>query len=91
MYALTLRILIVVAPQGSDFVLAADIPHSEADVLVLHSLHIETWTGSKTSRHLLHMYAFRTGKIVVLTVTPHLVPPITPDYFRFRTHHLKVV
>ena len=31
------------SPQWSDFVLAAHIPDSEADVLVLHSLHIETY------------------------------------------------
>ena len=30
---------------------------------------------------------FRTGKIAVLT--PHLVPPIRPDYFRFHTRNFE--
>merc|ERR1712032_1663260 len=34
---------VVVSPQWADLVLAADIPYSEADVLVLDSLHIETY------------------------------------------------
>ena len=34
-----------------------------------------------------HKRAFRTGKIVVLT--PHLVPPIRPDYFRLRTQNFE--
>ena len=29
------------SPQGSDLILTTNIPHSEADVLVLHSLHVE--------------------------------------------------
>ena len=36
-----LSVLEVVAPQRSDLVLAADIPHREADVLVLDRLHVE--------------------------------------------------
>ena len=28
-------------PQGTDLVLTAHVPHCEADVLVLHSLHVE--------------------------------------------------
>ena len=31
-------------PKWPDFVLAADVPHSEADVLVLHRLHVEAWS-----------------------------------------------
>eukprot|EP00891_Asterochloris_glomerata_P004315 jgi/Astpho2/4315/Aster-x1212 len=36
-----LGVLEVVPPQGPDFVLASHIPDCEADVLVLHCLHIE--------------------------------------------------
>lgn len=46
-----LSILIVVSPQGSDLVLPSDIPHSEADVLVLHSFHVEP-NGGDSSHHL---------------------------------------
>jgi hypothetical protein len=31
-----------VSPQGSDLVLASDIPHGEADVLIFHCFHVET-------------------------------------------------
>ena len=40
---LTLRVLKVVPPEGTDLVLPTHIPHSEADVLVLHCLHIKPW------------------------------------------------
>lgn len=39
---LTLGVLEVVPPQGTDLVLATHIPHSKADVLVLHSFDIES-------------------------------------------------
>ena len=39
----TLGVLIVVAPQWSDFVLSADIPHSEWNIFVFDSFNIETW------------------------------------------------
>lgn len=38
----TLCVLEVVSPKGTDLVLATHVPHREADVLVLHCLHIET-------------------------------------------------
>jgi hypothetical protein len=43
----SLRVLEVVAPQWTDFILTADIPHSEADVFVLYSLDVESdgWNG----------------------------------------------
>jgi hypothetical protein len=43
----SLRVLEVVAPQWTDFVLTADIPHGEADVFVLYSLDVESdgWNG----------------------------------------------
>ena len=37
----TLGVLEIMSPQRPDLVLAADVPHCEADVLVLHSLHVE--------------------------------------------------
>ena len=36
-----LCVLEVVPPEGADLVLTTDIPHSEGNVLVLHSLHVE--------------------------------------------------
>ena len=36
-------VLEVVAPQRPDLVLAAHVPHSEADVLVFHGFHVEAW------------------------------------------------
>lgn len=44
---LTLRVLEVVPPEGPDFVLPTDVPHREADVLVLHRLHVEACQGER--------------------------------------------
>lgn len=38
---LTLSVLEVMAPERSDFVLTADVPNREADVLVFHCLDVE--------------------------------------------------
>ena len=38
-----LGVLEVVPPQRADLVLAADVPHGEADVLVLNGLDVEAW------------------------------------------------
>ena len=38
----SLGVLEVVPPQRPDLVLAAHVPHREADVLVLNSLHVKT-------------------------------------------------
>ena len=38
-----LSVLEVVSPEWSDLVLAADVPHREADVLVFHRLNVEPW------------------------------------------------
>ena len=40
---LTLCVLEVMSPQGSDFILTAHIPHSKTDVFVFDGLHIETY------------------------------------------------
>lgn len=37
----SLRVLEVVFPQRPNLVLAADVPHRERDVLVLHCLHVK--------------------------------------------------
>lgn len=37
----TVRVLVVVAPQRAEFVLATNVPHGELQVLVLKRLHIE--------------------------------------------------
>ena len=39
----TLSVLEVMSPERSDLVLSTDIPHGEGDVLVLHSLDVETY------------------------------------------------
>jgi hypothetical protein len=36
-----LSVLIVVSPEGADLILSSDIPHSEANILVLNSLDVE--------------------------------------------------
>ena len=41
-----LRVLEIVAPQRTDLVLAADVPHGEADVLVLDRLDVEADGGN---------------------------------------------
>jgi len=38
----TLGVLVVMAPQWADLILATDIPHGEADVLVLDGLDVES-------------------------------------------------
>lgn len=49
---LTLSVLEVMAPQRSDFVLTAHVPHREADVLVFYSFNVKTCKGGggKNSR-----------------------------------------
>lgn len=43
-----LGVLEVVAPQRTDLVLAADVPHREADVLVFDCLDVEAWERAIT-------------------------------------------
>lgn len=40
-----LRVLEIVTPQWPDFVLASNVPYSETNILILHSLDIETCEG----------------------------------------------
>ena len=42
-----LGVLEVVSPEGADLVLAADVPHGEADVLVLDRFHVEADRGDR--------------------------------------------
>ena len=46
----SLGVLEVVAPQRADLVLTADVPHGEADVLVLDRLHVEAFNVKYLSR-----------------------------------------
>lgn len=49
----TLGVLEVMSPQGTDLVLATDIPHGELNVLVLHGLNVEAlgeWSVKETRR-----------------------------------------
>ena len=43
----TLRVLVVMTPQGTDLILTTDIPHCERDVLVFDRLNVESnrWDG----------------------------------------------
>ena len=43
-----LGVLVVVAPQRADLVLASDVPHGEGEVLVGHCLDIKAWNESAT-------------------------------------------
>ena len=52
-----LRVLEVMSPQWSDFILTAYIPHCEADVLVFDRFHIET-CRTKT-----HKFIHKIGKL----------------------------
>lgn len=38
----TLRVLVIVTPQGTDLILTTDVPHCERDVLVLDGLDVES-------------------------------------------------
>ena len=49
---LTLRVLEVVPPEGTDLVLSSDVPHGERDVLVLDSLDVETCTRNASINHI---------------------------------------
>ncbi len=46
-----LRVLIVVAPQGADLVLATHIPNSEADVLVPGKKNVKQQIQTKQNEH----------------------------------------
>lgn len=59
-WRLTLCVLEVVSPQGSDLVLATHIPHSKTDVLILHCLHVKAWEKTYThSENLLHFVFYK--------------------------------
>lgn len=47
-----LCVLEVMSPEGSDLVLATHIPHSETDIFIFYSLHIETFTGEREGTEL---------------------------------------
>jgi competence transcription factor ComK len=39
----TLGVLVIVSPQRSNFILSTNIPHSEANIFVFHSLHVKSY------------------------------------------------
>ena len=55
-------ILIVVSPQRSDLVLPSDIPHSEANILVLHGFHVES-NGGDSSHHLAKLELVQNSRL----------------------------
>merc|ERR550514_319736 len=57
-----LRVLVVVAPKGTDLVLAAHVPDREADVLVLHGLHVETDRRDRR-HHLSELELIKDGRL----------------------------
>merc|ERR1719379_2614195 len=71
-----LRVLIVVAPERADLVLAADVPDGEADVLVLNGLDVEADRGDR-SHHLPELQLVQdrglTGRIETDHENPHLL------------------
>ena len=48
-------------PEGTDLVLASDVPDGEGDVLVLDGLHVET-CGAERGKLLVYVYALRGGR-----------------------------
>ena len=50
-----LSVLEVVAPEWSDLVLATNVPHSEADVLVFHGFNVEPWLYESCMRIMMMM------------------------------------
>ena len=64
----TLCVLEVVPPQGSDFILAADIPYCETDVFVFYRLHIETFKRSirliDSGKHFYDLKMPRTNQLL---------------------------
>jgi len=73
-----LGVLEVMTPKWPDFVLAADVPHSEADVLVFHCLDIEPNSGnSGDNLAKLELVQDRglTGSIESDHQDPHLLLP----------------
>ena len=61
----TLGVLEVVAPERADLVLAANVPHREADVLVLDRLDVEAYAVSGRRRRLPMVG-------IVVTISPSL-------------------
>ena len=75
----SLGVLEVVAPQRADLVLAADVPHGEANVLVLDRLDVEALNVKSVLRSL----------FICFMKTPHLpmvgiVVTISPSFSLYR-------
>jgi len=65
-----LSVLEVVAPEGTDLILATNIPHSEVDVLVLNSLDVET-DGGNGCNNLTELELVKDGGLTSSIKTDH--------------------
>jgi len=91
----TLGVLEVVSPEGTDLILTSHIPHGEVDVLVLHSLHIETDCGNccddLTELQLVQNGSL-TGGVKTYHKNPHilLAEKTAENLCKCRTHSLRM-
>ena len=86
-----LSVLEVMPPQGSDLVLAADVPHSEGDVLVFDGLDVEAdgWNGGD---YLAEFELVKDGRFTCGVQTDHqnahlLLPEETSEQGRYCQAH----
>ena len=54
----TLRILKVMSPQWPDLILTSNVPHSEADILVLDGLYVEACMKLSSTNLLTSKYKY---------------------------------
>ena len=66
----TLSVLVIMSPQVTNLVLTTNIPHSERNVLVLHSLHIETNSRNR-SHHLTQLQLVQNSRLTSSIKTNH--------------------
>jgi len=71
----TLSVLEVVPPEGTDLVLTSHIPHGEVDVLVLHSLDVET-DGGNCCNDLAELQLVQDGGLTGSVKTDHEDPHV---------------
>jgi len=92
----TLSVLEVVPPEGTDLVLASDIPHGEVDVLVLDGLHVET-DGGDSGDDLTELQFVKDGSLTGGVETDHKNPHIllaekaAEQLRKCRTHPVSIV
>ena len=71
---LTLSVLIVMPPQRADFVLTADVPHSEVDRLVLDGLHVEPAQSDSIAKFSVHFDVPRNQLLCPISGARKIVP-----------------